>query len=194
MSIHSNDLKIPKIFYSDASGQPFDKCIDCNRNLLKGNQEYVIEKAFKKYVDYEANDTIFEYAICIDCAEKLFLSFSESSRKAIEGYFEKHIDIEDHLLRLSGNESFNINDHLNKCLIKGLAIENLREYQIVCYCRGDQISLLRPPYMISGEAADEVMQLLSNATIDILNRFTDEFLGLPPEFKDLLKDKPIMVF
>ncbi len=194
MPMHSNDLKIPKLFYSDASGQPFDKCIDCNKNLLKGNQEYVIEKAFKKYVDYEVNDTIFEYAICINCAETLFMSFSESSRKAIESYFEKHINIEDHLSRLSGTEHFNINDHLNTCLIKGLAIENLQEYQMVCYCRGDQISLLRPPYMISGEAADEVMQLLSNATIDILNRFTDEFLGLPPEFKDLLKDKPIMVF
>lgn len=194
MPIHSIDLKIPKLFYSDANGQPFDKCIDCSKNLLKGNQEYVIEKAFKKYVDYEANDTIFEYAICIDCAEKLFMSFSESSRKAIESYFEEHINIEDHLSRLSDTEHFNINDHLSKCLIKGLAIENLQEYQMVCYCRGDQISLLRPPYLISGEAADEVMQLLSNATIDILNRFTDEFLGLPPEFKDLLKDKPIMVF
>ena len=48
--------------------------------------------------------------------------------------------------------------------------------------------------MISGEAADEVMQLLSNSTIDILNGFTDEFLGLPPEFKDLFKDKPMLVF
>jgi len=194
MPLNPDDLKIPKVFYSDASGKPFDKCIDCNKNLLKGNQEYVIEKAFRKYVDYEANDTIFEYALCLNCAEKLFMSFSESSRKAIEGYFEKHIDIESQLSRLSGNEDFKVEEYLSKCLIKGLAIENLREYQMVCYCRGDRISLIRPPYLISGEAADEVMQLLSNATIDILNGFTDEFLGLPPEFKDLLKDKPMLVF
>ncbi|MEJ2544515.1 MAG: hypothetical protein P8Y99_10650 [Calditrichaceae bacterium] len=194
MPINPEDLKIPKIFYSDASGKPFDRCLDCNKDLLKGNQEYVIEKAFKKYIDYEANDTIFEYAICIDCAEKLFMSFSESSRKAIEGYFEQHVDIEAQLKKAADSDAFNLNDHLNKCMIKSLPIEDLQEYQMVCYCRGDQISMLRPPYMISGEAADEVMQLLSNETIDILNRFSDEFLGLPPEFKDLLKDKPMLVF
>jgi len=194
MPINPDNLKIPKLFYSDASGQPFSKCIDCNKDLLKGNQEYIIEKAFKKYADFEANDTIFEYALCLNCAEKLFMSYSESSRKAIEGYFEDHVNIELQLSRLAGNESFDLESHINKCLIKGLAIESLREYQMVCFCRGDRISLIRPPYMISEEAADEVMLLLSTETIDILNRFTDEFLGLPPEFKDLLKDKPMLVF
>ena len=181
MPINPEDLKIPKLFYSDASGQPFDKCIDCNKNLLKGSQEYIIEKAFKKYVDY-------------NCAEKLFMSYSESSRKAIENYFEDHVNIESQLSKLAGNDDFVLESHINKCMIKGLAIEDLQEYQMVSFCRGDRLSLIRPPYMISGEAADEVMQLLSNATIDILNRFTDEFLGLPPEFKDLLKDKPMLVF
>lgn len=194
MSLEPDDLKIPKVFYSDANGQPFDKCIDCHKNLLIGNQEYIIEKAFRKYVDYEADDTIFEYAICLDCAEKLFLSFSESSRKAIEGYFEKHVNIEAQLAKLADESDFVVDNHMSKCMIKGLAIEDLQEYQLVCYCRGDKISVIRPPYMISGEAADEVMQLLSNATIDILNGFTDEFLGLPPEFKDLFKDKPMLVF
>ena len=194
MPIKAEDLKIPRIFYSDAEDQPFDKCIDCNKYLLKGNQEYIIEKAFKKYIDYEADDTIFEYAICLDCAEKLFMSFSESSRNAIEEYFEEHVKIEEQLTELARAESFEIDDHINKCMIKGLPIEDLQEYQLVCYCRGNKISMIRPPYMISGEAADEVMQLLSNATIDILNGFTDEFLGLPPEFKDLFKDKPMLVF
>ncbi|MBN1407298.1 MAG: hypothetical protein JW956_05895 [Calditrichaceae bacterium] len=194
MPVNPEDLKIPELFYSEASGKPFDTCIDCNKDLLRGNQEYVIEKAFKKYPDYNANDTIFEYAICIECAEQLFMSFSESSRKAIEEYFKQHVDIENQLKNLSKIDTFNLDDHLNKCMVKGVTIENLQEYQMVCYCRGNQISIFRPPYMISGEAADEVMQLLSNATIDVLNRFTDEFLGLPPEFKDLFKDKPMLVF
>ena len=193
MPIKPEDLQIPKIFYSDATGQLFERCIDCNKRLLGGSQEYIIEKAFKKYIDYKANDTIFEYALCLDCAEKLFLSFSQASRQAIEEYFGDHINIETQLMRMAGNENFNMDDHLNKCLIKGSAIEDLQEYQMVCYCRGDKISMIRPPYLISGEAADEVMQLLSNATIDILNGFTDEFLGLPPEFRDLLKDKPMLV-
>ena len=193
MPIKPEDLQIPKIFYSDTTGQLFERCIDCNKRLLGGSQEYIIEKAFKKYIDYKANDTIFEYALCLDCAEKLFLSFSQASRQAIEEYFGDHINIESQLMRMAGNENFNMDDHLNKCLIKGSAIEDLQEYQMVCYCRGDKISMIRPPYLISGEAADEVMQLLSNATIDILNGFTDEFLGLPPEFRDLLKDKPMLV-
>ncbi|MEJ2055771.1 MAG: hypothetical protein P8X42_17790 [Calditrichaceae bacterium] len=193
MPIDPEALKIPKIFYSDAKGKPFEKCIDCDRELLKNNTEYIIEKALKKYVDYDADDTIFEYAICLDCAEKLFQSFSKTSRQAIENYFEENVDIEARLIEAGRKDNFHINDFINKCMIKGSPIENLQEYQLVCYCKGDKISMIRPPYMVCGEASDEVMQLLSNATIDILNGFTDDFLGIPPEFRDLLKDKPALV-
>ena len=194
MPLKPEDLSIPRVFYSEATGKLFDKCIDCKKDLLEGTQEYIIEKAFKKYIGYQADDTIFEYALCLDCAEKLFLSFSEASRKAIENYFKDHSNIESRLIEMAANEDFDVNAHLNKCLIKGLPVEEMQEYQMVCYCRGSNISMIRPPYLISGEAADEVMQLLSNSTIDVLGGFTDEFLGLPPEFRDLLKDKPMLVF
>lgn len=193
MPFDTESLKIPEIFYSDAEGRPFDRCIDCNKKLLQGKQEYIIEKALKKYPDYNTDDTIFEYAICLNCAEKIFMSFSDASRKAIEKYFEEHIDIESRLIEAGNKNSFVIDEHINKCMIKGLPIEELQEYQLVCYCQGDRISMIRPPYMISGQASDEIMQLLSNRTIDILNGFTDEFLGLPPELKDIFKDKPMLV-
>jgi len=193
MPVDPEKLKIPEIFYSDANGKPFNKCIDCNKSLPGNDVEYIIEKAYKKYKEFNTDDTIFEYAICLDCAEKLFRSFSEQSRKAIDDYFEENIDIEARLIAAGKKEDFVIEDYISKCMIKGLPVEDLDEYQLVCYCKGDKISMIRPPYMISGAASDEVMQLLSNKTTDILNGFTDDFIGIPPEFKDLLKDKPVLV-
>jgi|GEM_PF-5430607 len=43
------------------------------------------------------------------------------------------------------------------------------------------------PYMISGDAMDEIAQLLSNDTIDSIDKFFNIYNGFPPKFNVLLK-------
>ena len=187
-------IKIPQIFHSDGTGKPFDHCIDCGCNLLDGKVTYLIEKAVKQFPKYNTKDTIFEYAICINCSLKLYASFSKESRIAMDNYFGEHSDeFKEHIEKLD-IDTFDVNDFISTCVMKGTSIKELNEYQIICQCRGDNLVLSYPPYMVSGAAIDEVANLLSNKTIDTLGGFMDDNLGLPPEIKDILKEQPVFVF
>ena len=47
--------------------------------------------------------------------------------------------------------------------------------------------------MISYEAADEMVILLSNQTKDELNRFYKENLGVPPEFEEIFNSPKLLM-
>ena len=49
------------------------------------------------------------------------------------------------------------------------------------------------PFIIGDEAMEEMQGLLSQKTQDELDRFVDDNFGLPPELKELLKDKPLVL-
>ena len=68
-------------------GEPFRVCLECEVNLVASGDPYVIEKAFRVYPGFGTTDTIFEYALCLPCMERLYESYSKESRRAIEQYF-----------------------------------------------------------------------------------------------------------
>lgn len=194
MDSNSEKIKIPKVFYSDGTGKLFDKCIDCECDLLDGHTTYLIEKAVKQFPKFDAKDTIFEYAICLNCSLKLYASFSKESRQAMDQYFDAHANrFKNHIDKLD-RENFEVNEYLSNCVMKGTPVKELAEYQIICQCRGNNLVLTYPPYLVGANAIDEVANLLSNKTIDTLGGFMDDNLGLPPEIKDILKDQPVFVF
>lgn len=167
---------LPTEFHSHTTGEPFKKCISCEKNLLDPPIPYVIEKAVKKYEGYKAFDVIFEYALCFECADKMKNDLSTESTQRINDYFRQNIDF-------SKAQEMKNEESLKKCFITGTPKEELVEYQIFAYCNGDNLSGLVPPYMVSGVVMDEVADLLSNQTLDELNGFIDEHFGLPPELK-----------
>ena len=57
---------IPSLFWSDITCKPFENCIKCERYLLEEGTLYLIEKAIKSYVGFDATSTVFEYAMCMD--------------------------------------------------------------------------------------------------------------------------------
>ena len=197
MSQKNNLVNIPGIFHSIESGEPFDRCMSCNCNLLEEGTQYVIEKAIKQYQDYNATDTIFEYAICMKCHSEFIKSYSDTSLANIQNYFLENIgenpQKEDLKKRLEEEGHFNIEDWTSHCIIKGTPINKLSEYQIGCHCIGDKMLVSGMPFVIGNKALDEISQLLSNKTIDQMNGFVDEFLGLPPDLKKLLPDSPVLI-
>ena len=82
-----SSIPIPKIFHSDLTDSPLENCVTCDRNLLHGHEPYVIEKAFRYYPEYDIHNTIFEYIMCIPCAQKMNASMSEESLQKIQTYF-----------------------------------------------------------------------------------------------------------
>ncbi|MBD3287612.1 hypothetical protein GF337_02310 [candidate division KSB1 bacterium] len=186
-------IEIPDIFYSQASQKMFSYCIECNKYLLEDGVQYLIEKAIKRYPKFESDDTVFEYAICMDCYDEMRKSFSEISLKRIEEYFNSNVDWVERRMKLLHQKEPHLQDWLSNCLVKNTAAEELTEYQIACHCDGKDMLFSFLPYLISAAAMDEIANLLSNKTLDAINGFRDRFTKYPPELQDLLTGRPVML-
>jgi len=184
-------IPIPRLFYSELTGERLDHCIHCGKNLE--NAHYLIEKAVRKYNSFQVTDTVFEYAICVECQKILHQSFSAESLNNIQNYFQENVNFEDRRKYLQKKEKIRFKDWIAKCLVKATPIEDCQEFQLVCECVGNKMILGDMPYMISSAVSDEIMNLLSNATLDEMNRFRDRFLGPSPEIRELLKDRPFVL-
>lgn len=172
----NNLYMIPKDFHSFSTGKPFDHCIECGKYLLD-NELYMIEKAIRKYPGYSAQDVIFEYAICLNCAETMKNDLSKESMVNVQNFFTENIDPSRFWNGVGSDE----------CLVSGYKKSDLNEYQIYAYCKGEHLSVYQPPFMIGGPVMDKLADLMSDETTDELNRFMDKHFGPPPEW---LEDVP----
>ncbi len=185
-------VEIPALFRSDATGEPFDHCLVCNRYLLGDNTQYLVEKAFRSYKGFEARDTIFEYALCMPCREQMSEMLSAESKSRIEAYFEEHVDFVARRTQLLSSGQRDVESWLETCLITCHPASELEEFQVFCECAGEHMLFTYLPYMVGGPAMDEIANLLSDKTIDELNGFSDEFLGLPPELEDIFTRRVVL--
>lgn len=183
-------VEIPKIFRSDLTGAPIDKCIYCECSLIEPARDYLIEKAFKTYKGYGSYSTIFEYAICMPCAVEMQKKISTESRQRINAYFSRNMNMAQRRKELEELGEESVEKWLECCAVNGQHVEELGECQIYAQCHGNYMVFHDFPYMISGTALDEVIDLLSAQTLDDLDRFKDEFIDGPSEFQDLLKTGP----
>ena len=173
---------IPKRFYSDLDQKPFEHCLLCNKELLHKGVHYIIEKAYRSFGSEKAEKTIFEYAICLDCAEEYREQLSAESIKNIDEYMSQ-IDFATRSYKLLGK---NDDEWLKECLIHKSGVGEEGEAQIYGLCDGDNFIYGEFPYMIRLEAMDEIVELLSSETLDELNRFKDRLTSGPPELQDIL--------
>lgn len=175
-----NEHDIPKEFYSFETNSPFERCIECEKYLLEEDTEYIIEKALKNYEGYSARDTVFDYAICMDCADRMRKDISKESWESMMKYFQEHVDFSTRLEMLDQHPE----DSLKNCMVKKTNIEDCREYQIYAHCKGDKLNMDNPPYMISGEVMEELIEILSNKTIDEMNGFMNKHFSPDPSLME----------
>lgn len=176
---------IPKAFHNFETGGPFERCIDCDVYLLDGEVEYFVEKAIKSYKDFTATDVIFEYAICMNCAERMRKRMSKESMQSIQQYFTENVNFIDRMQLMQAHPN-NPEAWMQQCLVKGTQANQLEEYQVYAHCKGKKLVTAQMPYLISGKALDEISQLLSNETLDELDGFMDQHFGPPPELMEPL--------
>lgn len=176
---------IPPLF-RDHEGGVFRRCLECEVDLVASGDPYFIEKAFRTYPGFGTSDTIFEYAVCLPCMERLYESYSKESRRAIEEYFySNRTFLERSMGRLISVEEGlddDLGEWIGTCALSGRPVTELEEYQIAALCVGEELVLSHLPWLISGEAIDGLLGLLSNETIDQLDDFSGRHFGLPPEF------------
>jgi len=183
---------IPEIF-QPYNADNFTHCIICDKFLLDQKVEYVIEKAVRRYKSFDTQDVIFEYAMCLACAENMKNELSRDSLERIQQFMMHHSKLLEQNQQLLNENNWNINDWIGRCAVTGQPIEEQEEYQLYAHCRGNQIVFSGMPYMIGGTAMDQITGLLSQKTLDELNRFVDDNFGIPPELKQPIKDNPIVL-
>ena len=165
----------------------------CKTFLLADGVSYVIEKAFKRHANFEVEDVVFEYAMCESCAMQMSGAMSEESMEKVSNYFHTHVDFGARSRYLLSEDPIELSHWVGGCVVKGTPREELSEYQVLGQFVGEKLIFNVFPYLIGGEAMKELSMLLSKETLGEIDGFMDNF-GLPPELKDLWKDKPIMVF
>ncbi len=167
--------EIPEVLNSYATGEPFANCIDCERYLLDEDVTYFIEKAIRQYQKegYKAKDVLFEYAICMQCANQIKEKMSAKSREAMEGYMMKN------------SSTAQYNSETLTCIIKGKAVDQYGEYQVFSVCQGQHM-ITPSPMAIGADALAELEKLISTETKDELNRLMGDFFTPPPELEELL--------
>lgn len=183
----NKDLEIPEDFYSFDSKSKFERCIECDRYLLDDTTEYFIEKALKQYNGFSASDVIFEYAICIKCAERMRSAMSKESFSNLESYFAQNINVEKRM-NLMQTHPHQPDEWMRECMVTGMQKNEMTEYQIFAHCKGTKLVMGQMPYLISGQTLEELSSLLSNETLDELDKFSTRHFGPPPGLEE---DLPI---
>lgn len=173
MESDHNSQEIPEELYSFNTGKPFDKCSDCERDLLRPGELYVIEKAFRQYEGYTAKDVVFECAICLHCAERIKNELSEESMANMMRFYEE---------MMTGSQQLPEGDTLSHCVVTGRKKEDLASYQVNALCEGGRLSLFQPPYLVSAAVLDDMNDILSESTRDFLDDYSQKFVGPTPEW------------
>lgn len=173
--------EMPKELYTE-EGKPFESCKQCRRSLQEPPVGFTLEKVFKRYSNTEKPQVLFEYAVCDDCAGDMRNEFSEESAKNLQDYFTQS------LLAREERDDQDLFTRLHTCLIKNHSVDQEQEYAIVARGFGNLMLKSHYPFAIGLTAMDELAELLSDKTRDLLDDFVERNFTGPPEFEGVPPD------
>jgi len=179
---------IPEIFHSFETGSPFTLCLECRSDLMTG-QPYLIEKAFKNHIEFQVKDTVYDYALCMNCAEQIKNEMSKESVASIMQFFAERLNPAEHISRMHLSPLQNI----ETCMITGKKMDECPEYQIYAYCVNNTISAEMPPYMVSGEVMEDILPILSKKTKDDLDGFFNKHFAPDPSLMEPVGPKFVLI-
>jgi hypothetical protein len=136
-----------------------------------------LRKVFKRYPNTDEPQVLFEYAVCDDCAGDMRDEFSEESAQNLQNYFAQNLLGRDDL------DERDLSDRLNTCMIKNNDLAEEQEFAVVARGHGDKMLKSHYPFAISLTAMDELAELLSDKTRDLLDDFVERNFTGPPEFE-----------
>lgn len=178
---------VPSEFHSLQFDGPFTACMLCDGELTSGDRHYFIERVFR------GTEPIVEYAMCLACQMEMSNEISEESQASIQDFFAQ-VDHYPRLRRLEDRfDAEGIGAWLDECLVTGKKRAECQGYQIVALCQGSQLELAVTPFLLSDEAVEQLIGLISKKTRDRLDDFTGEHFGMPPEFCEKPDFFPILI-
>jgi len=185
---HMDSVPITEEFFNSETKAPFTTCLMCNGSLEE--TMYVVEKSFRNIKALHTREIIFEYAMCMNCASAMHFELSEESRARIGAYMAAHVQRKEYSASSFEEEK---KSTLGRCIVNSTLLEQSAEYSIYALCNGHQMLLGEFPYALSGEAQDEIMQLLSAKSLEVMDDFIGRHFSGPPEVMEILRRRPILI-
>ncbi len=176
-------------FNSELTESPFLNCCVCDANFRDSGEKYGVEKSFKR-VSENVQYSLYEYAICWNCAQTFQEKISPESNQAIQNYFM--YQLANKPPRFFNEDQDPIEVCLSQCMIKGTNTSELTEYTMCGVFRVGLFSLEAMPYVLSAEVLEELAEQLSASTKDEMDDFRETYLGGPPELEELFKGRPVV--
>jgi hypothetical protein len=186
-------IPIPPDLYATDTGKPLDRCLMCDTFLLEEGKPYMIEKSIKQHPELDFRETIFEYAMCMDCAVKMNDSLSVESRQRIGDYFATHANLSERRETFVKDNTFELQPWVSRCIIKDTPISEAREYQLVVQCEGKNLLFTYMPFALSFDAMEEMTSLMSAQSLGEMDDFIGKYFTGPPEVAALLRRKFVII-
>lgn len=180
--LFENEAEMPNELLTE-EGQLFETCKQCGKSLHNPPLSYSIEKVFKRYPNTDRPQVLFEYAVCDSCAMQIREEFSEESAANMQAYFTRNL-----AAGASEIENQTLHDKLSTCLLSQKPLAEEQEYAIVARARGDKMLESHYPFAIGVTAMDDLQELLSDKTKDLLDDFVNQNFPGPPEFETVPVD------
>lgn len=196
--------EIPTSLHSLKDG-PFTKCLICDVDLIDSSVRYYVERIFR------GTEPIVEYAMCLKCHEAICSELSKESMEAIHDIYQgidfmTRCDRLRPLIRESADPAsihaafydelrldVDINPWLDTCYLTEKPRVECSGYQYVAMCRGESLELGVVPIMLSNDAVEDIMKVMSKSTRERLDDFIGDHFGMPPEYCENPDSFPLLV-
>ena len=179
---------IPKLFYSEETRLPFRSCVDCGCELLLGDVPYTVQKIFVR------DETVFEYAICAPCAEKLRAELSTETLNAFQQFLFSSADLSDRIDLVRDPDAHEPDEWVESCLVCHRSRNECHRFSLCGLLMGSKILLGEFPAIICDECEKKLGELTSKETRDRWDRFVDENFDGPPGVEiDSPYTQPILI-
>lgn len=183
-----HQFNLPDDLLNPDTGEHFTHCLNCGDLLSKCDQGHVVEKAIKRYADGH-EETIFAYAMCIDCVLEMQQSLSSHSKQRMGQFMYERTQLN----REHQQRPLTFDDRTAHCAVNGTERVDEDEYMLCAHIQNGQLTQGIFPYMLGGRAMDELMMLMSEETLGFLDDFMGKHFTGPPEVSDILKHRPVFV-
>lgn len=183
---------IPDELLDDQSGTPFSNCRMCALDLHDPVVPYMVEKVVRKNLVLGIQEELFAYAICLGCVSEMKSSISDESMKVIQQFIAGNQHVQKRMERVFWGEDLSLETLLGHCMLSAKPVSESVEYQMAALCEGKELILGMWPYVIDSEMIVKLTSLLSEETLGNMDAFYGQNFGLPPEWADLFKDRPVL--
>lgn len=180
--MHDKEDDISRQFYNSETQAPFESCLVCGKHLGSG-EEHFVERIFRRVPAMDIVETLFEYAMCLDCAAQLRKQMSTESLGNMEAFFNERLRDNDGFLSLPPGQ------RLSVCMITGKDITGCSEFSFHGHFRDGKAVTSFFPFAMSDEAMEQISALLSAQTLEELDNFKGKYFTGPPEVSRLINSR-----